>query len=101
MERSEKRRIFTMLHTRTIASPVEAAPATTPPLRTSRRKRNQQMTDAEQIRHDMDTLLESIRVAWAELASQPFDAARIRHNILWCISELKALDERLGELPAY
>ena len=62
---------------------------------------DQGMTEAEEIKQDMDVLLKSIRLQWADLASGPFDAAGIRQSIFRWIGELNALGERLGELPSY
>jgi hypothetical protein len=56
------------------------------------------MTDIEKLTRDMETLLESIRVAWREIAdgieTRPENMPAIRS---WCV-ELRILVQRLDEV---
>lgn len=59
------------------------------------------MTNDDKIRRDIDTLMESMRLGWQELALGDFTAqkrAGIRKHLNWCIAELSELRARLNEV---
>lgn len=52
------------------------------------------MTDAEKLRRDIETLRESMRLGWQELATAQLDASERKgliKNIKWCALQLNML----------
>ena len=59
------------------------------------------MTDAEKLRRDIDTLRESIREQWLELAIKPLtrnDREAIRRGINTCVDDLTKLLKDLDDI---
>ena len=59
-------------------------------------------TDQEMLRFDLDTLQESVRIDWANLASKHLTADQrkeIRRHLATCIDALKDLLARLDHIP--
>jgi hypothetical protein len=57
------------------------------------------MLDQNKIKRDMETLLESIRLDWVDLAKNGFnpqERENVRKHIQWCIEELKTLEAQLN-----
>ena len=56
------------------------------------------MTSQEKLQRDIDTLRESIKLDWQDIATKQLSATErqgIRQHIQWCTDELKNLYEKL------
>jgi hypothetical protein len=56
------------------------------------------MTSQEKLQRDIDTLRESIKLDWQDIATKqlsPTEKQGIKQHIQWCTDELKNLYERL------
>lgn len=56
------------------------------------------MTSQEKLQRDIDTLRESIKLNWQDIATKqlsPNEKQGIKHHIQWCMDELKNLYEKL------
>lgn len=61
------------------------------------------MTEVEKIRRNIETLRESMRLGWQEMAGTPTtpeERASLRKHLNWCAREILELTDRLDELDA-
>ena len=49
------------------------------------------MTDANKLKHDIDTLLESIRLDWVDVAEGRVSRTEATKHVEWCIEQLRNL----------
>ena len=59
------------------------------------------MNEHEKVMRDIEGLLESIRLDWQEIQFSTMsteETSTIRKHVEWCITELKKLEEKLGQM---